>query len=57
MAEGKLLGMVDTDSDFYKNTNIKYLGVCLMDLPVANISVHFNKAADFIDSAIKSGGK
>uniref|UniRef100_A0A1B6CWU0 Dual specificity protein phosphatase n=1 Tax=Clastoptera arizonana TaxID=38151 RepID=A0A1B6CWU0_9HEMI len=57
MAQGKLLGMVDTDQEFYKNTNIKYMGVCLMDLPVTNISVYFERVADFIENGIKNGGK
>lgn len=56
-AEGKLFGMVDTDQDFYKNTTIKYLGFSIMDLPISNISQHFDEVADFIDEAIKGGGE
>ncbi|XP_054277743.1 dual specificity protein phosphatase 3 isoform X2 [Macrosteles quadrilineatus] len=56
-AEGKLFGMVDTDQEFYKNTTIKYLGFSIMDLPVSNISQHFFEVADFIEQAIKEGGK
>lgn len=56
-AEGKLFGMVDTDQDFYRNTNIRYLGFSLMDLPVTNISAHFDEVAEFIHSAVTSGGK
>lgn len=56
-AEGKLFGMVDTDQDFYRYTNIQYLGFSLMDLPVTNISAHFDEVAEFIDCAVTSGGK
>lgn len=55
-AEGKLFGMVDTDQDFYRNTSIQYLGFSLMDLPVTNISAHFEEVAEFIDTAVTSGG-
>ncbi|XP_075216116.1 dual specificity protein phosphatase 3 isoform X2 [Lycorma delicatula] len=56
-AEGKLLGMVDTDSDYYKHTGIKYMGLHLMDLPVTDIACYFYEVSDFIDSAVKRGGK
>lgn len=56
-AEGKLLGMVDTDADYYKHSGIKYLGLPLMDLPVTDISCHFYEVSDFIHDALRSGGK
>lgn len=56
-AEGNRFGMVNTSKDYYKDTNIKYLGVQLLDLPMTNISVHFQETADFIESSVRSGGK
>ncbi|KAG8338271.1 dual specificity protein phosphatase 3 [Homalodisca vitripennis] len=56
-AEGKLLGQVDTDQDFYRNTTIQYLGFSIMDLPVSNIGQYFAEVADFMEKAIKGGGK
>lgn len=56
-AEGNRFGMVNTSKDYYKDTNIKYMGVQLMDLPMTNISAHFRETADFIESGVKSGGK
>jgi hypothetical protein len=56
-AEGNKFGMVNTSKDYYRDTNIKYMGVQLLDLPVTNISAHFAETADFIENGVKSGGK
>lgn len=56
-AEGNRFGMVNTSRDYYRNSDIKYMGVQLLDLPMTNISIHFQETADFIESAVKSGGK
>lgn len=55
-AEGNRFGMVNTSKAYYRDTNIKYMGVQLIDLPMANISVHFEETADFIENGVKSGG-
>jgi hypothetical protein len=47
---------VDTSEDYYRDTNIKYMGVQLQDLPETNISAHFAETADFIEDGVKSGG-
>lgn len=56
-AEGRRCGFVNTNSDYYRNTTIKYLGLAIMDLPSINISKYFYEAANFIDEAISTGGK
>lgn len=56
-AEGNQFGMVNTSKDYYRDTNMKYMGVQLLDLPVTNISAHFAETADFIENGVKSGGK
>ena len=56
-AEGKTLGMVDTNSSFYRNEPFKYLGYRLNDLPGENISLVFEHAASFIDDAVINNGK
>ncbi|XP_063241512.1 dual specificity protein phosphatase 3 [Bacillus rossius redtenbacheri] len=56
-AEGNRFGMVNTSRDYYRGTNIKYLGIHLMDLPMTNIGAHFAETAEFIDEAIRNGGK
>ncbi|PSN46363.1 hypothetical protein C0J52_12918 [Blattella germanica] len=56
-AEGNGFGMVNTNREYYKKTSIRYLGLPLKDLPMTNISKYFNETADFIDCAIRSGGK
>ncbi|XP_014476418.1 PREDICTED: dual specificity protein phosphatase 3-like [Dinoponera quadriceps] len=56
-AEGKRFGFVNTDSDYYADTNIKYYGILVTDLPTADISKYFYTVADFIDEAMSTGGK
>ncbi|XP_049788118.1 dual specificity protein phosphatase 3 [Schistocerca nitens] len=56
-AEGNRFGMVNTSRDYYRDSGIKYMGLQLQDLPVTNIALYFEEAADFIEEAIKSGGK
>lgn len=56
-AEGNRYGMVNTDAHFYRDSGIRYMGLPLLDLPSARIHQYFYAAADFIDDAIKSGGK
>jgi hypothetical protein len=55
-AEGDELEMVNTSKHYYRNMNIKYMGVQLQDLPVTNVSAHFAETADFIEDGVKSGG-
>ncbi|KAK7077241.1 Dual specificity protein phosphatase 3 [Halocaridina rubra] len=47
---------VKTGAEFYKNPSIIYQGLDLLDMPFINISVHFEKASEFIDEALASGG-
>ncbi|GLH13721.1 Dual specificity protein phosphatase Mpk3 [Gryllus bimaculatus] len=56
-AEGSAFGMVNTNSAYYKDTGIKYKGIHLLDLPLANISDYFYETADFIEGGVTSGGK
>jgi hypothetical protein len=55
-AEGDIWAMVDTSKDYYRNTNIKYMGVQLSDRAETNVSAHFAETADFIENGVKSGG-
>lgn len=55
-AEGRRYGFVNTDSNYYRDTTIKYLGLAVMDLPSINISKYFDVAANFIDEAISMEG-
>ncbi|XP_069944651.1 dual specificity protein phosphatase 3-like isoform X2 [Cherax quadricarinatus] len=48
---------VKTGSTYYKDPSITYIGLDLIDLPFINISMHFEKASEFIDNALSSGGK
>ncbi|KAA0203911.1 hypothetical protein HAZT_HAZT006951 [Hyalella azteca] len=56
-AEGKKMCTVDTNAEYYKEVNIKYLGLELLDIPSANISQFFEQGAQFIDDCLSSGGK
>lgn len=55
-AEGKRFGFVNTDSSYYADTKIKYLGLPIKDLPTEDISKYFYTAAKFIDEAISTRG-
>lgn len=56
-AEGCGFGQVNTGRSYYYGTNIQYLGMNVLDNPQARICDHFDEAANFIDSALRSGGK
>lgn len=56
-AEGNRFGMVNTNKDYYRGTDIKYMGVQLVDLSITNIAKHFYEVADFIESGLSGGGK
>lgn len=51
------MGQVNTGPSYYEGCPIKYLGLDLIDLPVANIKKHFDSASEFIASAVCSNGK
>ena len=56
-AEGNGPGYVDTDQNFYRVFGIKYKGLKLLDAVHTNIAMYFNGAANYIDDALKQGGK
>jgi len=56
-AQGTSGCTVDTSQHFYAKAGITYLGFKLLDVPSADISPHFEEAADFIEGALKGGGR
>ncbi|KAF4524090.1 hypothetical protein B566_EDAN007673 [Ephemera danica] len=56
-AEGGKVGQVNTGATYYEGCPIKYLGLKLADLPVANIKKYFDCASEFIEQAISSNGR
>ena len=56
-AEGTRVGSVDTNAAFYRPFGIKYKGLALLDVAQTNIAMYFNEVAEFMDEALKSGGK
>ncbi|XP_067001340.1 dual specificity protein phosphatase 3 [Anabrus simplex] len=56
-AEGNRFGMVNTNQLYYRDTNIKYMGLQLLDIPITDIGVHFQDASNFIEDGIRRGGK
>ncbi|XP_054716301.1 dual specificity protein phosphatase 3-like [Uloborus diversus] len=53
----KHCGQVNTWAGFYSQTGIQFLGVPAFDNVVFRIHPYFEEAADFIDEALRSGGK
>ncbi|XP_011865435.1 PREDICTED: dual specificity protein phosphatase 3 [Vollenhovia emeryi] len=56
-AEGTRFGFVNTNSNYYADTTIKYLGLQVKDLPSEDIGKYFYTAANFIDEAMSTRGK
>ena len=56
-AEGNGFTMVSTGYAFYSDVGIKYIGINVLDIPQARISAHFHECANFIDRALKEGGR
>ena len=55
-AEGKRIGLVDTNEDFYYPYGIKYMGLKLFDVAQTNIAKHFSDVSNYIDEALSEGG-
>ncbi|XP_035211266.1 dual specificity protein phosphatase 3-like [Stegodyphus dumicola] len=56
-ADGKAFGQVNTGADYYADSNIKYMGLDLIDVPRTRIIDYFGTGINFIDQAVNSGGK
>ncbi|KFM65466.1 Dual specificity protein phosphatase 3, partial [Stegodyphus mimosarum] len=56
-ADGKAFGQVNTGADYYADSNIKYMGLDLIDVPRTRIIDYFGTGISFIDQAVNSGGK
>jgi len=56
-AEGTRVGLVDTNQNFYRPFGITYKGLKLLDVSQTNIAMYFSEVAEYIDEALKSGGK
>ena len=56
-ADGTKFTQVQTGAHYYSDVNIKYMGLNVLDMPQAKISIHFMEAADFIDKALQNHGK
>lgn len=50
-------GEVQSGYHYYQDIGIDYLGLALVDLPHENISLYFDKAANFIDQCLARKGK
>ncbi|KAF6216185.1 hypothetical protein GE061_000525 [Apolygus lucorum] len=56
-AEGHLMGFVNTCSKFYQSAGISYKGIHLADLAMSDASKYFKEVADYMDKALRAGGK
>ncbi|KAK2120915.1 hypothetical protein P7K49_002301 [Saguinus oedipus] len=52
VAEGRSFMHVNTNANFYKDSSITYLGIKANDTQEFNLSIYFERAADFIDQAL-----
>lgn len=56
-AAGRSFGNIETNADYYKEEEIKYIGFDLRDSRKENISQHFEAAAAFIHNAVSNNGR
>ena len=56
-AHGEAFDSVDTNEDYYKNSNVKYCGLQMSDSVDVNAKKHFEKGADFIENALENNEK
>ena len=56
-AEGKEEGLVDLSQEYFKDSEIKYMGFPLWDCPNCNILPYLGPASEYINDAIANGGK
>lgn len=56
-AEGVHFCQTNTGSYYYQDIGIKYMGLNILDVPEAKISIHFHETADFIERALMTGGR
>ena len=50
-------GMVNTSAGYYRNSGIEFYGIEALDIAVFPLFEHFHTATDFIDQALRDGGK
>lgn len=48
---------VSTNASYYRGSSIKYHGIKALDSPTYNMMPHFNAASEFVEKALKKGGK
>lgn len=56
-AEGVHFCQTNTGSYYYQDIGIKYMGLNILDVPEAKISIHFHETADFIERALSMGSR
>ena len=57
MAQGEGPFRVDTDADFYADDDIAFMGVGAEDASFYDIAAHFDETADYVENALKGGGR
>lgn len=50
-------GMINTSQKDYASAGIRFMGITAYDMSSFNMSPYFHDVADFIDSALRSGGR
>ncbi|KAL3860210.1 hypothetical protein ACJMK2_010366 [Sinanodonta woodiana] len=56
-AMGAKFNQVNTNADYYSMAGIQFMGIKAQDSPTYNMMPHFRPCAEYIDKALKSGGK
>lgn len=56
-AKGEKFSQINTSQAYYDDCGVKFYGINLMDTESCKIEKHFDQAVDFINEALKNGGK
>ncbi len=56
-AQGQKFNQIDTSEAYYADLGLTFMGINAQDVARFKLTPYFESAADFIDSALKSGGK
>ena len=55
-AQGTKFNQINTDQDYFSDTEIKFHGIRATDVMTYKMTPHFAAAADFIDEALGASG-
>lgn len=56
-AQGSKINQINTDAEYFKDVNIGFHGICIMDSASCDMTPHLAPAVDFMEDALTSEGR